>query len=290
MSLFRKEFLSPRRDGFYQEPVPSVDLSAEVSLQSGDPWVVIGAVLQRLKHGDFNELDRLLRLLKNSDSAVVWAGCSEILGHAAPHSLLHRFLDEFRDELMQEPNEGVRAEACEFLCSAMMIEAVPAILSLYEATKTEDSQIRIQLVLSFLLEQENGFIYNGPEEEQKDYPNGGKSRQLYIDQVSQAYQELRQSLGVSPGKVPVLEGRPFSVRTFAERFLGRLRQGEPLYRVSRSRMMLEANTGIDCRQFYVEDRLQPQKASGIVERFLKSRELQRFENRTRYFFGNVVPE
>ena len=288
MTTFRKEFLSPTREGFYQEPVPGADFSARASLQSKDPWIVIGAVLHHAKHGHFSELERLVELLKNPRDAGVWAGCTEILGHTAPHSLMRRFLDEFRNELVQEDNWWLRAYTCEILCSGMMIEAVPTILRLYEATKEEDSQIRIRVALSFLLEPEDNWICYGPEDEKSTDINGGEQR--YIEQVSQTYHKLRQNLSVSPDKVPVLEGRAFSVGTFAERFMSRLVQNQDTYRVARSRMMFEGNTGVDCRQFYAEDRLHPLSASAAVERFLHGPDLKHFEDGKRYFFGHVVPE
>jgi hypothetical protein len=56
-------------------------------------------------------------------------------------------------------------------------------------------------------------------------------------------------------------------------------------------MLLEANTGLDCRGFYDRDfMLRPLAAAAIVEDFVESGEANKYLPGVRYFFGHRIPD
>jgi hypothetical protein len=60
---------------------------------------------------------------------------------------------------------------------------------------------------------------------------------------------------------------------------------QPFYR-----RRFEASTGIDCSGFYKDRNFQPLTAAAILEDFLESPEVARYEEGVRYFFGHRIPE
>jgi hypothetical protein len=111
----------------------------------------------------------------------------------------------------------------------------------------------------------------------------------YRDLVIRTYEQRRHELG-SP-EAAVLNGRPFSVRSTAERLLDKLTTDEvDELDVAEERILFEASTGIDCRAFFKDFTLQPLAAAAVVEDFIESDESERYEDGVRYFFGHRIPD
>ena len=62
-----------------------------------------------------------------------------------------------------------------------------------------------------------------------------------------------------------------------------------LRRGSYNRHLLEAATGLDCRGFFRDRRLQPLAAAAQLEEMLEAGHLARLTPGVRYFFGHRIP-
>jgi hypothetical protein len=252
----------------YQFPTaPSMDLRDPTALRDENPWIVLGAVLERAKSGDAQFLPNLVDCIRRSDSWVLSRDCALLLGDAGWSALLKKLPIELRD--------FDRGNICYSLSGSGLLWTVPVMLDLYLENPTHDSIIPI--LISKLLEKGYGPVSLG---ERPDH--------AYRDFVMQKYEELVKKFGGS--EVPVLFGEVFSVRKLATLLIENLSADEIQPMIVRYlRHRFEAATGIDCSDFFREYRLQLLTARAMVEDFLAGPYVGMYEEGVRYFFGHRIP-
>lgn len=291
-------------DGFRYRSIPSLDLLEPSCLTSRDPWTVICAVLENLKRGSFSSLEHITRLLKTTDAADVWDGCEVLLSYAAPHSTVLGLTSEFDNEIYRDGHVGIQTHICTILARSMLLEAIPTILDIYKRIASRDHRMRVEKELSFFLEPDDDVLFNGPRCRlvPEDYGMGddlpepfhGEVRREYDDDSYVAAVEQAQSAistTLQDIETPnVFNGSRFSVRQCAQWLLDRVRAGTHTERVSVARMVFEANTGTDCRGFYIDGALQPLRAAAAVEQYLFDPGAKLAEDGVRYFFGHRIPD
>lgn len=281
-----------RGGGFFMKDTPPLDLLDEGILHSRNNWLILAAIVERSKHGDFSATTHILDVVRSDLSAAELYACADIFGHIAPSSVLKDLLAEFRADIFDK-GDLWKAEFVLDICRrSMRLWTVPYMLEIYLQTENREeinqraedrdqpSLILLPSYLSDLLEEESGPI----DDAELDDPDYGRL-------VMQKYDQLCKSYG-SP-ELAVLQGKLFSVESIARNLLAELsRQEGPIdeLKVAEDRMLFEASTGIDCRGFFDEFNLRPLAAAAILEDFLNSGEAAKCEPGLRCFFGHRIPD
>jgi hypothetical protein len=291
-------------NGFQYTFPPQLNLLSSSNLYSNNPWITICSVLEHLKQGDFSKLEHLTNLMKKTDAADIWDGCEVLLSYAAPYSLMSKMVKDFEREIFQDCHIGVQAHISRLLARSMNLEYIPIILDIYQLIDSQDQLISLEKNISFTLEEEDSTIYEGPKYKriEEDYGLGnqipeflkGETKLIYdtneyVRIVSQIYTELKNKY-VYKENISIFEGNLFSVKAFLKKLLNSLRKNKNTERISVSRMVFEATTGKNCNDFYKDGVLQPIAAVAIVEDFLESGEVEKYESGVRYFFGHRIPD
>ena len=279
-----------RAGGFFMDGDPPVDLLGIDVLQEKNSWLVLASVTERAKRGNFSAVGRVVDIVRSTNSAAVLAACSDILSYVAPYSVLRRLLAEFHEDIFRWQNL-VRTEfVLDILRRSMGLWTVPHLLDVYMKAENREainlqaedldqpSYILLPSYISELVENEPGLI----DEAELDDPEYGRI-------VEKTYDALCKSLG-SPERA-VLRGEPFSVGAIARALLNRLAPSDqPIdeLAISEDRMLFEASTGIDCREFFKGFQIQPLAAAAIMEEFFDSAQDAKFEAGVRYFFGHRI--
>ena len=243
------------------------------------PWFELALALERAKTGDFEHLVYIGKMLADITSYEFWNAAVVLLGHAAPAPVLREILETFRLE-SGSLSASVEGAVAEMLGRSMQLWAVPPLLSAYRihCQSGRDEQAEpITYFLSDLLEPAPGPIFL--REEFVD---------VYYERVLRAYTGIVQRQGTN--RRPVWHGQVFSVSNMARDLYARLRDPATDFEELDDRLWFEASTGIDCSSFFANGEFQPLIAAGIVEEFLDSDELYRFEFGERYFFGHRIPD
>ena len=91
---------------------------------------------------------------------------------------------------------------------------------------------------------------------------------------------------------PLYEGEVLDIARIAKTLYERLTsEDDTTGRIYREKMLFEASTGVDCSGFFDKDStLQYLPATAIMETFLESDDLNRFQPGQRYFFGHPIPK
>lgn len=277
--------------GFSMATDPPMDLLDSLCLQDENPWVVLAALVERAKHGDFVQLPQVFACLHRSEGdAAFWYACSDTLAHAAPSSVLRQLLTEFHSEIWERKDLWRIEYVVDLLRQSLRLWTVPIMLNLYleiedcdelderDEDRDEPSLILVPDYLSQLLEEKPGPI---SEAELSDSD--------YRDLVTQTYKQRCRELGSS--EAAILNGKPFSVRSIAEDLLDKVTdKGVDSLDVAQERMLFEATTGVDCRVFFVNFQLQRLAAAAVLEKFLESPRVEQYEPGVRYFFGHRIPD
>jgi hypothetical protein len=289
----RRTFLE-RGSGFHFSAVPPPDIVEGRFLTSGDPWEVLACVLANLHQGNFEVAAVPIDLMKRNDDLNLWIACTNLIGFAAPVSIVKSLFDHF--------SESVYDSRKRYMCSAAVdsggLWSVDHILPIYSSTSNTTERLYLELEMSWLLEKEPGSIWAGPEaiavrdETLPPYiePESQADIAKYSKMVRERADLLQQYIS-SNEKLAIAEGKLVDTEDVAQTLLRRLSRGDPNHRVDRGRMLLEATTGLDCRGFFNEKYiLQPLPAAAIVEEFLESGQAKRYEPGVRYFFGHRIRE
>lgn len=278
-------------DGFHMDE--SINVLNNVSLSSDDPWDIYFYILRMCRRGIFDELGRLTYLMAHSDSYFFWRATSELVGYAGNWKLISELFSSFE---AQWTDSGVQYSLAVTLGASCNLNAVTPLLKLHEVAEDEEARHQVENHLSFLLEKENGGVWDGASQT-LDVPDDHDAplrfiidRESYFEIVRKAFREL--NVTQSHGPRPVYEGRVYDIVQLSRRLLKRLRSDDPPSgRINRERVAFEAATGLDTRPFYNENgTLLRLPAAAIVEGFLDSDDVNRFRPGQRYFFGHPIPE
>lgn len=262
----------------YASPLPA-DLNTQESLRASDEWVVLVAVLEHAKRGDFSHLSRLHSVLKNSRDPMIIRGIVDLLGDAGKmrdfEALIEFMIHSDDDEFRMDGSRGAQWAGSLLL--------VPYMLEALKDSRSERTRESIGSHISHLLEpQPDELAYQAESDSVSDYS------QRVISQVNRLSTELGGE------EVPVWEGGLFSVRGLAQKMYELLTRedDEEDYLLGARFLLLRhrfaASTGIDCRDFYKERRFQPLNATAVVREFLDSRASSEYRAGVRYFFGHPI--
>lgn len=270
-----------QRLGYTYAEKPPPELLSPAALRNENPWLVLAAVLERAKRGDFDSLPLLFQRMRALDNSLFWNACVILLGQAGPRKLLQQALSEFDKEI--HTNDISIIKSVSFLLhGSLLLWTVPVMLDLFQRVADRnrafirDQVIIIPYLFSEIVEEKEGEIFSAslPDE---------PYRQLVLNRCS----ALAQTFGTD--QVAVWRGKLFSVKSLAEQLLEDLAGGQ-VANVMGERGIFEASTGIDCSSFYKDRQLQPLAAATIVEAFLEDGDADKFQPGVRYFFGHRIPD
>lgn len=259
----------------YVSPLPA-DLDIVAGLRSSDEWVVLVAVVEHAKRGDFSHLSRLPNILKITRDPMIVRGVVDLLGDAGNtkdfETLIDLMLYTNDDEFRMDGSRGAQW-AGSLLLVHYMLEAL-------KDSRSERTRESIGSHISHLLEPRSGELA---------YQSESDSVSEYAHRVVSRVHQLATELGSE--EAPVWEGELFSVRGLAQKMYELLTRDddEEDHLLGAKFLLLRhrfaASTGIDCRSFYKERRFQPLNATTIVREFLDSRASSEYKDGVRYFFG-----
>lgn len=279
--------------GFSMAADPPMDLLDTRFLNDENPWIVLAALIQRAKQGDFSNMAHIFKYLRLSEGdGAYWHACLITLAHAAPSSVLKQLLNEFHSEIWEKRDLLKIEYVVDILSQSLRLWIVPILLNIFleigdrkeidEIDEYEDnpSLILIPDYLSQLLEEEYASI---AEAESFD------SDEEYREYVTQTYEQKCREMG-SP-EVAILKGKLFTIRSVAEQLLTKVMAVQvDALEVAKERMLFEATTGVNCNAFFVDFKIQRLAAASILEEFLESSYAEQYEPGVRYFFGHRIPD
>jgi hypothetical protein len=269
--------------------VPGVDLrSYEPSrlLGSDEIWEQIAGLFLACELGDSSALRRIPAIMKGSDAYLVWRAVTNLASLAGNIGFVKDVFKPFE-------NDGSGSEY--FMVTALGLtldpDAVGILLTLHNSASDEETRYQIERELSYLLEDTNGPIIRGADEsiESEDEDTVHIiNREAYFPKVTTALSLVRAQLPVP--NTPILGGKVFDVVKLARRLLERVGSAAPeIGRVHRHRLIFEAATGVNCAAFFDSPvKLNSLQATAILETFLDSDDVRKFEPGQRYFFGHPI--
>lgn len=264
---------------FYSEPPPANLLSRD-ALASPNPWIVLAAVLERAKVGDFSGVTQVEAVFGSTQNPFVAAACLQLLGDIGTQDAVRFLLS-----LMGDDSSVVVREACQAAHHVGYLWLAPFMLRAWDHIDSHDERDLITLILSGMLEEGRGPIGEAQ-------PFGSESSvEEHHQRVLTRLDQLRTRFGTE--NVPVWRGKVFSVgglaRDMHQLLLEGQKTGRPLTGTFLDlREKFEASTGINCSAFYEGRRFQPLATRALLEEFLGSDEGAKFEEGVRYFFGNPI--
>jgi hypothetical protein len=267
--------------GYTYAEKPPPELLSPAALRNENPWLVLAAVLERAKRGDFDSLPLLFQRMRALDNNLFWSACVILLGQAGPRKILQQALSEF-DKEIQANDINIIKRVSFILYGSLLLWTVPVMLDLFQRVADRNRAfIRDQVVIiphlfSEIVEEKEGEIYNASLQDEQ-------YRQLVQNRCS----TLAKAFGTD--QVAARRGKLFSVKSLAEELLKDLTGGQ-VANVMGERGIFEASTGIDCSSFYKDSQLQPLAAATIVEGFLEDGGADKYQPGVRYFFGHPIPD
>lgn len=283
MSLEQPQFMAPGVFawdglGYHFASEPPADFDAAQALHSSNPWMVVAAVLDRVKKGDFSTISKLENCLREPVDWVLTHACAELLGDAGPSSVLQQVMHDFRGEMIDRNDTLYQRELAYSASHSGLLWTIPIVLDVYCYSANRSELDLLPALLSLVIESDFGPVAS---------PRQADSVDTYHTLVMAQYERLRDKYGSS--NVSLRYGEPVSVRKLARRLYDNLRAPKaPLRVVRQERHYFEAATGVDCRAFFVDGKLRALDAAAIVEEFLE-RDADKYRDGVRYFFGHPIP-
>ena len=266
--------------GYTYATEPPPELFDGRALSNANPWIVMAAVLERLKAGDFSQAGVLTQCLRKADSWVLAQSCAELLGDAAPAAAIHYSLDAFKRDLFEDDDIRYQINFAYTLYNSALLWAIPLMLKIYTRIHDYEEAAIIPILLSDLLEKAPG-----PVARVEQCSNIEEYRSVVIG----AYEDLLSETG-SDG-VAVVKAELADVgKTAASLHKGLRSSDVSVLSVRSERHRFEASTGIDCSAFFRSGILQPLAATAIVEEFLEGPEIDGYQAGVRYFHGRRIPD
>lgn len=288
-----------RVHGFGFDSPPPINLRSSDALNSANPWIVLAAVLERAKSGDHSTVRLLSQFFYAKEPFALNRIALLLVGDLGRDSDLQLLL-----EAMASDDSQVRLYAAEASQIAGRLWLVPSMLAAWHRAYSLDEREGIGYAISKLLERELGSIADEasifrlpkipPEDATASLREYWAKRvaddttdERFPDLVMDAYDQLSKKFGTS--RVTVWRGMLFGVADLARDFLSRVSAGKAgdffTYRHK-----FEANTGINCDDFFVDVKPQYLSIRVCLESFLESGNASGFEQGVRYFFGHRIPD
>jgi hypothetical protein len=285
MSFERPEFLSQGvfawdALGYAFATTPPPDLLSATALQSSNPWIRLAAVLERAKNGDFRMLPVLIDCLRQSDSWVLAGACAALLGDSGSAPRVREVVEQFHRELFDEGDLRFQLKIAQTLFWSGLLWTIPIAVEIYLQSSQHRESAIIPILISQMVEENFGPIAS---------PTLLGSESKYHAVVMERYEDLRTKFGTDT--VPILYGEIFSIKKLAARMSDHLRADKiDRQSIISQRHRFEAATGVNCQSFYSEGELRPLAANAILEAFLESTQIEKYQDGVRYFFGHRIPD
>jgi hypothetical protein len=264
--------------GYFYSGSPPADLLAPESLRSANPWIVVASVLENAKRGNHAPVSRLKEIISRDDSTAFLAHvCLSLIGDAGRQR-------DLQDLASMMTDSNLRTDACHGAWGAGCLWLAPHMLQAWRDSQLEDNRATISLYLALMLEDHwLGDIACSLDSAPEDY----------VQLVEQHIEKLR--IALPSDQIPVWWGQPFGVRAVANRMRELLVPGaeEPSNlrgMFPHLRRKFEAATGINCTSFYRDENLQPLSVAALIDAFLDSSAVAKYEDGVRYFFGHRIPD
>jgi hypothetical protein len=259
--------------GYYGFPLNKLDELDDPA--SFSAWKAYSDLLVSARHGNFSNIQVLIDWHKESSDWVLRRAYVKLLGDAGSTKVLQELTENlFPDALLYDQYDYV-----ETMINWGSLEIIPALANLYAAHYSDEDAKFIPARLSRLLEEVPGPIYK--------FPRHGPALAVasYHQLVMDRYEELITAFGSN--NTIVFRGGRLNVLSVAKHILKDL---ESKRFDEEMRHKFEAMTGLNCKSFYRDHKLQPLAAVSLVEDFLESSDSYKYDEGVRYFFGHRIPD
>lgn len=278
-------------NGFHLHAAELSHAAVDKLLHGEDEWEILAGILLSCQIGHFAPLARIPTLLRTNDGFQFWKTAAELLGYAGSWPMIQQFFDEYTDKLN---DHGVQYFLAIVLSNSCGLWAVEPLLAIHARATDEESRYQIERHLSYLLEAENEAIWAGAEEKKLVVDSEDLEVRTIVDfegyakDVYAVRDVIHQDIGSFD--TPLYEGEVLDIARIAKKLYERLTsKDDATGRIYREKMLFEASTGVDCSAFFDKDStLQYLPATAIMETFLESDDLNRFQPGQRYFFGHPI--
>lgn len=247
-------------------------LPAEVEADDAE-WLTLARSLERAKVGDFTALADLDALVSAEAPPLLMRGALMLMGDAGDAATLARV-----EAAMAIDSSEVVVAACQAAAFAGLPRLLSPMLDALERTRRRQDRDFIRDAIALIVEDDEGPITNEALLETAELRQHVESRRAELE---------RQAPGAA-----FFEGRPFDVVELARSMSALLRRIDEESGVAGLflplRHKFEASTGIDCSDFFDDDRLQPLAALALLEEFLESTRPLHFAAGARYFYGHRI--
>jgi hypothetical protein len=288
-----------RIHGFHFDSPPPIDLLTPESLESTNPWVVLASVLEHAKSGDHSYAKHLSKFFHAKQPFALNRISLLLVGDIGDDTDLLLIA-----KAMESNDEEVRLHAAKAAKLAGRLWLIPAMLSAWKQAYSLDDREGIGYAISTLLESkldaiaDQASIYRLPNEPPLNSSNllkeywqnrvaNDDTEELFPALVMEAYNRILEKLGTV--RVTVWRGELFSVTEFAKEFLLKIQSGSTgdLFTY---RHKFEANTGLNCNDFFVDIKPNLLSMQAKLEDFLITNPETKFKPGVRYFFGHRIPD
>lgn len=289
-----------RVNGLHFDSVPPLDLLAPTALDAANPWIVLSSVIEHAKTGDHTQVRRLRRFFHAVEPFALNLISLLLVGDIASDTDL-----VLLQETMESDDRDARVHAAKAARFAGRLWLVPTMLEAWHRAETMDHRESIGFAISDLLESGTGSIaneashYNLPARplstvrnpRLREFLEKRATRKAEPERfpglVNDAYARLTDRFGTD--RITVWCGDLFDVTILAQEFLTKV-QGSTLAPLFTYRHKFEANTGIDCRRFFVDLWPQRLEIQVVLEDFLTFDAATKYKPGVRYFFGHPIPD
>ena len=270
-----------------------------------NPWYVIAHVVEQAKLGDFSKCSYLSRFFDYNLSTNAAPVAMLITGDIGRFKDLKKLTD-----IMQNGSDGFRVYACKAAANSGCMWMIPYMLEAWHMVEGVDAHENIGYSIADLLDPINNLDDVGPIGSRASiYSNkvGGSRSNLKLKGLVERVRDkdadalfheivMNKFLYLKElyksEQVILWAGEERNVYGFAQFFLNLITSNHfnlaltPL--VVPLRQKFEAATGINCSSFFQNERFCQIEAVGILEYFLYSREVKKFQENKRYYFGNLI--
>ena len=278
-------------NGFHLHTPEFSSTSTERLLNSDNEWEVLAGIVLSCQTGHFEPLTQISELLQKNNSFQFWKAAVELLGYAGTWHMIQQFFEKHADKLNDHSMQYFLAIV---LANSCGLWAVEPLLEIHARAIEEESRYQIERHLSYLLEPENEVLWAGAQEKKVMVDSGDLEIRTIVDfkGYAQEVYTVRDTVlqGIESLNTPLYEGEVLDIVLVAKKLYERLLSKDSVTdRIYREKMLFEASTGVDCSTFFGQNNnLQYLPATTIMETFLKSNDLKRFERGQRYFFGYPI--
>jgi hypothetical protein len=289
-----------KRYGFRYAAEPTVDLLSADALRTDNAWLLLAAILERAKLGDFSGVKLLEGLYPILQPFPIGRIALYLSGDIANDRGLKQIC-----RAMAHADPRVRRFACQAGVFAGRLWLVPFMLDAWSRASTGQDAELMGYAISDMLEPRPSSIAllapfcpsamaalgldlqaaeDAPEDETLDDDD---QVERFVDVVRARYAELVEELGSE--KRTVWRGVIFDVGELARQIIRTVRN-EEVNSLFDYIHKFEANTGLNCTGCFRDIKPDRLAIEALMEDFFESGHAAQFEPGARYFFGHRIQD